>query len=114
MFSRRVGLIFALFVWLCLDEAHAGIGSLLLRWPPNKPIDICFYGGSLQVRKMIANTAREWTDGLSVVFNFGQSDPLNSCEDEKRSYDVRIAFDTPGFYSLIGIDARSVPKDKPP
>ena len=87
-----------------VSEGLAGIASLRKRWPPDQPISVCFFGGPPESRAMIAKTAREWTDGIGVSFDFGREPEFNDC-DQKRRYGVRVGFAEGGFWSYVGTDS---------
>jgi hypothetical protein len=103
-------ILLAAFLWN--SQALAGIASALAKWPNNKDITVCFFGGTPETRTAIAQIAQEWTADLGVHFAFGKPDAYNSCVPDQ-TYDVRVGFDTLGNWAYLGRDALAVPQDRP-
>jgi hypothetical protein len=94
------------------SAAMAGIGSLRQRWPQDRAITICFFGGSHLSRAKISDIARAWINDTSVSFDFGRPPQFNSCTGSA-SFDVRVGFQDGGSWSYVGTDARLVNSDQP-
>ncbi len=75
------------------------------RWRTDAPISVCFFGGSAALRSRIVATASAWEKlGAPVVFDFGNRQDPTICRTN-RSYDIRIGYTQPGYWSMIGQDS---------
>jgi hypothetical protein len=93
------------------SSSQAGVIGLLQLWPNDKPISVCFMGGSTALRNKVIELANQWTQGIGVSFAFDSV--IESC-DAHEPRDIRIAFkDGEGRWSYNGIDARSAPNEAP-
>ncbi|HKR23238.1 MAG TPA: hypothetical protein VJS17_11615 [Pyrinomonadaceae bacterium] len=81
----------------------------LKRWDPGKTLKIAFNGGNSALHKKIADAASEWTNHCNLRFDFGENEAGEfrrwSTSDTNFSADIRIGFDKPGFWSLVGTDS---------
>lgn len=79
------------------------------RWNRGQTLNIAFRGGTEALRKEIADVAMEWTKFGNIKFNFkdlstGKHREWNP-SDTAFKHDIRIGFDQPGYWSLIGKDS---------
>jgi hypothetical protein len=84
----------------------------LKRWDPGQKLTIAFNGGNAALHKKIADTATEWTRHCNLQFDFGFNQATAefrrwSTNDSEFKADIRIGFDKPGFWSLVGTDSRN-------
>ncbi len=81
---------------------HTGIVDAV--WKKN-PVTVAFKGGDAKVHKIIEATANEWTKHGVVKLSFRKPNGTFrtwSASDTARAADIRISFDEPGYWSLIG------------
>ncbi|HEX7802312.1 MAG TPA: hypothetical protein VF471_06100 [Pseudoxanthomonas sp.] len=82
----------------------------ITRWSPGQVVRVAFNGGSYQLRKDIADTAQQWTDGGNLKLDFGH-DPATQTfrqwtyNDKTFVADIRIGFEQSGYWSLVGTDS---------
>lgn len=84
--------------------------NTLKLWNPGQAIRVAFNGGSSSVREKIADVASTWTSYANISFDFKDSDGnFNewSTSDTEYRADIRISFDNPGYYSMLGTDSIS-------
>ncbi len=83
--------------------------QLSKRWLPGQTVTVAFRGGTYQLRKRIADTARQWEQHGNLRFDFGH-DPENATfrnwtpNDVDYAADIRIGFNLRGYWSLVGTD----------
>jgi hypothetical protein len=80
-------------------------------WQKSK-ITVCFFDGGNAAREAVATTARKWTEGTGVSFDFGPAGRRHTC-DGARIADIRVTFHGDGNWSMVGTEAATVPRDKP-
>lgn len=85
--------------------------STLKLWTPGQTIRVAFMGGSDAVRQRIADAAVDWTNYANLELQF--KDPRTgkfyewSVSDTTYQGDIRISFDKPGYYSVVGTESVS-------
>jgi hypothetical protein len=87
------------------SDAAKGIYSKLVQWPPSyAKLRVCFMGGNKDVNSKIAEIAGDWTNdpGLSLKLDFGKKGSPRKCDPEKREAQIRLSFDQPGYWSILG------------
>ena len=90
-----------------LDDSDAakGVYSTVWLWPPSYPkLRVCFFGGPLIARQLIAQTAKEWeSDQMAIKLDFGDmNDPRQCGQGDGRENQIRISFDQLGYWSQLG------------
>jgi hypothetical protein len=76
------------------------------RWPNGQALKICFFGGGDSVRRLIAETAVEWTKFANLVFDFGPIGRWYDCLAPGSGFShIRIGFSERGFWSAVGKDS---------
>ena len=84
----------------------------LKRWDAGQTVTIAFNGGNKALHKKIADAATEWTKHCNLKFDFG----INAATGEYRRWSVndadyvahvRMGFDKPGNWSLVGTDSNN-------
>jgi hypothetical protein len=90
-------------------------------WKPREVITVAFKGGSPNLRQQIAATVAPWTEAANVVFDFGYTPSTGefrewTTADENYKANVRISFDSQGYWSVVGRDSldRSMAKPNEP
>lgn len=79
-------------------------------WKNGQTIKIAFRGGDKVLHKSIADAVTEWTKYANLKFDFGL-DPKTegyrtwNVADKTYAADIRVSFDQPGYYSLVGNDS---------
>ncbi len=76
-------------------------------WGPGATIHVAFQGGDGALRKKIAEAAAGWTQVANLKLDFGSGDKLRdwcSCDTTYKA-EIRITFDEPGYWSLVGNDS---------
>jgi len=99
--------------WLkSVQEGSAGLEFIakdVSRWTPGQKVRVAFLGGDTALRKEIAEATKEITDVANIVLDF--TDPATaefrtwSEADTAYAADIRVSFDKPGFFSLVGTDS---------
>jgi hypothetical protein len=93
--------------------AVAGLEFIVIdmsRWTPGQRVRVAFLGGDTALHKDIADATKEITDFANVGLDFGL-DPAagkyRSWSEGDAAYaaEIRVSFDKPGFFSLIGTDS---------
>ena len=84
----------------------------LKRWNPGQTLTIAFNGGNAALHEKIATAATEWTRHANLQFDFGFNQTTGefrrwSTSDVNFTADIRISFDKPGFWSLVGTDSNN-------
>ena len=92
---------------LSLDDSDQSRGfySTMVVWPPTYPkLRVCFFGGSKEVRANIAKIASDWMrPELGIKLDFGKMDNPRMCDASAgRENQIRISFDKPGYWSMLG------------
>ena len=77
------------------------------KWNTDRPIRVCFFGGSQNLRRRIAEVANLWTVNgeTSLRFDFGDMDAINSCGQSGKRYEIRVGFAYKGYWSTVGTDS---------
>jgi hypothetical protein len=85
-------------------EETRGIFEPMFQWPPSyKKLRVCFFGGSDEVRTTIAQLANEWIiPQVGIGFDWGNGNVPRSCDPSTRLDHIRISFDQPGYWSMLG------------
>lgn len=82
----------------------------LQAWSPGQTVKVAFLGGTSALHKDIADATTEITANSNIFLDFG----LNSATGEYRRWstsdaahaaEIRVSFDQPGFFSLVGRDS---------
>ena len=82
------------------------------RWEPGSTVTVAFRGGSPQLHAEIAAVARSWCEHGNLILDFGL-DPATSLartwseSDTVYAADIRVSFNSRGYWSLIGADSRA-------
>lgn len=78
------------------------------RWEAGQTLKICFFGGNLQVRKVIVAAATLWTASANLKFDFGSADHFYDCLAPSTGFSqIRIGFRERGYWSLVGRDSQT-------
>jgi tetratricopeptide (TPR) repeat protein len=80
-----------------------GAGLAAKLWSPGQTLWIKFLDGEPPLRKMVEETASEWSKYANIEFAFGDTPQA----------EIRVTFEAPGGWSYSGRDALSVPQDRP-
>jgi len=85
----------------------------LKRWNPGQTLTVAFRGGTPPLHKKIADVAIEWTNYANLKFDFGLDSATGtfrtwSVSDTSFAADIRISFDRPGYWSLVGTDSNAL------
>ncbi len=81
----------------------------LKRWQPGTTLTVAFRGGSSTLRDQIANAVVPWTQAANISFSFRTaSNAWREWTPVDTDYkaDIRISFDSQGYWSLVGTDSR--------
>ncbi|MCH7651006.1 MAG: hypothetical protein IIA63_07590 [Nitrospinae bacterium] len=78
-------------------------------WHPERfPIEVCFFGGSANLRVRIMNAALKWTKyEAKIPLDFG-NDPENPRICSNVASDIKIGYFYGGYWSMIGQDSRDL------
>ena len=91
-------------------KAVQSVVNVSKTWLPGDRITVAFLGGSDDTRKAIVNAAQRWTQAANLQFDFWTDDSKTKFREWSRAdaqyrSHIRIAFDTPGYWSVLGTDA---------
>ena len=80
-------------------------------WGSRNKITVAFLGGSAGTRARIADAVTAWSKAGNIAFDFWTDSTHHTFREWSRSdvdyqADIRIAFDSTGYWSLIGRDSR--------
>ncbi len=85
------------------------IVSDINRWKPGSTVTVAFLGGSRQLHATIAEVVASISNACSLDIDFGVDDDGNhrrwSTADTTHQADIRVSFDQPGYWSLVGTDS---------
>lgn len=88
-----------------------------LKWNVGQTITVAFLGGDDSLHEKLANTASIWADYANLELDFGYSPNGGyrrwSTNDQSYSADIRISFDYPGYWSVVGTESKD-PSIVPP
>src|SRR5262249_55886581 len=101
--------------WLKSMQQGAGAGlefivSDMSRWMAGQKVRVALLGGNIALHKDIADATKEITDVANIDLDFGV-DPVSgnyrtwSENDTAYAAEIRVSFDKPGFFSLVGTDS---------
>jgi hypothetical protein len=95
-----------------LPPGNGGLEFLvadLQRWIPGDKIRVAFLGGSSELHRQIADATRDITAVANIDLNFGPGAAAGrfrswSETDQQYAAELRVSFDRPGNWSLVGTD----------
>jgi hypothetical protein len=87
-------------------------------WKPGEVVTVAFRGGSPGLRQQIVSAVKPWTEAANVSFNFGSTSGSGAfrewtVSDADYKAEVRISFDSEGYWSLVGRDSTDKTLAKP-
>jgi hypothetical protein len=94
-------------------EESAGLEFVLSdtrAWTPRQTLRVAFLGGTPGLIADIFRATREIVEACNIIFDFGH-DPARgtyrswSQADDDYVAEMRVSFDQPGFFSLVGTDS---------
>jgi hypothetical protein len=79
-------------------------------WDPRKTVTVAFEGGTPALRSQIVQAIKPWTDSSNLHLDFGPNSSSGAYRewansDTSFSADVRIAFGSGGYWSMVGNDS---------
>ncbi|WP_328944557.1 hypothetical protein OG259_26705 [Streptomyces sp. NBC_00250] len=80
------------------------------RWPLGKTVRVAFLDGDDQLHADIAGATKQITDACNLNLDFGQNGGGGTfrrwtTSDTALAAEIRVSFDLPGFFSLVGTDS---------
>lgn len=97
--------------WMAsLPYAEGGLEFLvadLQSWAPGQTVRVAFLGGSAEVHEAIEGATNEISDvaGLTLDFKEDGSYRTWTTGDTEYAGEIRVSFDQPGYFSLVGTDS---------
>lgn len=84
--------------------------SHLALWPPGGVVRVAFLGGDSGLHRDIAEAAEQITDACNLSLDFGFDGATGEFRrwretDTTYAAEIRVSFDQPGFWSLVGTDS---------
>ncbi|URI11972.1 M12 family metallopeptidase (plasmid) [Aquincola tertiaricarbonis] len=81
----------------------------LRRWEPGRRLRVCYFQGNAGVASLIQEVASEWNKHSSVKFDFGDTNGKwpNCLSPSAGFFEVRIGFNSAGYWSMIGTDSET-------
>ncbi len=100
------------------DSGLEFLVSHLQRWPVGATVRVAFLGGSTDLHERIASATESITDVCNLTFDFGRDEVSGthrqwSESDTTHTAEIRVSFDQPGYFSLVGTDSND-PTISPP
>ncbi|WP_225801960.1 hypothetical protein [Streptomyces sp. NK15101] len=82
----------------------------IARWTPGSTVRVAFLDGNDQLHADIAGATKQITDACNLTLDFGRNDGAGtfrrwSTSDTAYAAEIRVSFDLPGFFSLVGTDS---------
>lgn len=70
-------------------------------------LKVSFKGGDSDLHTLIAQTASNWSQWGNITFDFGCNETEETCRlwHEQDTSHIRVGFDQPGYWSLVGTDS---------
>jgi Astacin (Peptidase family M12A) len=87
------------------DDASKGVYSTMVQWPPTYPkLRVCFFDGSNEARIAVMEVANKWMrSDIGIKFDFGKKSKPRTCNpDDDKADQIRVSFNQPGYWSLLG------------
>ena len=87
------------------SDTARGFYRKLDLWPPSyTKLRVCFIGGSDELNANVAKVAKGWNRvaKIGLRFDFGKTDKPRRCKTGSREAQIRVSYDKPGYYSLLG------------
>ena len=85
------------------------IVSDLDKWPVGSVVRVGFLDGDTPLHRDIVTATKQITDSMNLTLDFGLSRGGSyrrwKTTDTQRKADIRVSFDQPGYWSLIGTDS---------
>ncbi|MDX2558984.1 hypothetical protein PV371_04880 [Streptomyces sp. TX20-6-3] len=79
------------------------------RWPLGRTVRVAFLDGDTQLHADIAGATKQITDACNLTLDFGQNGDGTfrrwTEDDTDLAAEIRVSFDLPGFFSLVGTDS---------
>ncbi|WP_329278988.1 hypothetical protein [Streptomyces sp. NBC_00691] len=80
------------------------------KWPPGRTLRVAFLDGNDQLHADVAGATRQITDSCNLTLDFGGNGAAGSFRrwttaDTVPVAEIRVSFDLPGFFSLVGTDS---------
>lgn len=82
----------------------------LSRWQPGSTVRVAFRGGNPTLHRAIADAVAEIDEACSLTLDFGFDETSGtfrewSTADLDYAAEIRVSFDMPGYFSLVGTDS---------
>ncbi|WP_158854595.1 hypothetical protein [Saccharothrix deserti] len=82
----------------------------LARWQPGSTVRVAFLRGDTALHKDVAAATRQITDACNLDLDFGVDEATGEHrrwteQDTTYAAEIRVGFDLPGFFSLVGTDS---------
>lgn len=82
------------------------------RWNPGQAVRVAFNGGDTRLHRDVAEATEQITASCNLRLDFGFNQQLGtfrhwSSADTAHAADIRVSFNLPGFFSLVGTDSRN-------
>lgn len=104
-YARRMSAAMKQLMGMDSSEQARGVYSLLTQWPPSyAKLRVCFMGGTDEANAEIAKVASNWTNdpNMTIKLDFGKPDHPRQCTGKGKEMQVRVSFNQPGYWSLLG------------
>ncbi len=100
------------------SDAAKGMYSRTIQWAPTyAKLRACFMGGSNETNNAVVAIANQWSNdgGMGMNFDFGKKGKPRSCASAgNKEMQIRISYDQPGYWSVLGSWAVSLTKQNEP
>lgn len=92
------------------NEAMGAIAEDAVRWEPGSTVTVAFLGGTSALHKDIAEATSQLLENCNLTLDFGYNAATRSyrkwsANDVVPSANIRVSFDLPGYWSLVGLNS---------
>lgn len=97
--------------WMAgLPYAEGGLEFLvadLQSWTPGQNVRVAFLGGSTDLHRAIEAATGQISDAAGLTLDFKQEGSYRTwtADDADYAAEIRVSFDQPGYFSLVGSDS---------
>jgi Astacin (Peptidase family M12A) len=105
VYAERQKAIQDAFLAMDNSDAAKGIYSRIVQWAPAyAKLRVCFMGGNDDTNNAIVSIANQWaTDGgMGLKLDFGKKGKPRKCAAGGKEMQVRVSYDKPGYWSVLG------------
>jgi hypothetical protein len=80
------------------------VAELLKLWPAPSELQVCFWDGSDELRRIFVEVSQRWLPGTSLRVDYGSPPKYRECSPTSPSH-IRVAFKPGGNWSFVGTES---------